>query len=313
MSKGAKFLIFIGLCLAIVGTVLFVLYITKNSSTNNLITNEHEITEEFTNFNFDIDTAHITFVASTDGKTKVVCEEKEKQYHEVKVVDNTLMINSIDESKFYDNIFNFGIMKITIYLPNNVYNDLLIKSATGDINITSNLKFHSVKINASTADIKMNGEVEEELNISVSTGKTNLENLKANSIQLTSSTGGAMLKNVNVTGDIKVTTDTGKTTYEAVRCNNLEHKSSTGKIYFIDFIASGALKVKASTGDISFDRSDAASINIKTSTGDVTGNLLTPKTFYVKTSTGKNDTPKTNGDPCDIETSTGDVEITIAE
>ena len=62
------------------------------------------------------------------------------------------------------------------------------------------------------------------------------------------------------------------------------------------------------------EKSDAATLSIKTDTGDVTGTLLTEKTFDAKASTGDVDVPKTTaGGVCKIRTDTGDICINIED
>ena len=50
------------------------------------------ITESFTGIRVDTSTADVTIKESRDGKVKVVCDEREKEKHEVKVVDGVLDI-----------------------------------------------------------------------------------------------------------------------------------------------------------------------------------------------------------------------------
>ena len=88
--------------------------------------------------------------------------------------------------------------------------------------------------------------------------------------------------------------------------------SERGKILLNRVIASGSLTVRRSTGDVIFDRCDAASLSVTTDTGDVTGTLLTEKTFIPDSETGKIDVPKnTSGGICEITTDTGDIRLKI--
>ena len=64
--------------------------------------------------------------------------------------------------------------------------------------------------------------------------------------------------------------------------DNLRVNSSTGRVYLTNVIASGRFDINAGTGSIFLTSSDAAEIYIKTSTGNVTGTLLTSKSFIVK-------------------------------
>lgn len=56
---------------------------------------------------------------------------------------------------------------------------------------------------------------------------------------------------------------------------------------------------------------DAAEIYVKTSTGDVTGSLLSGKSFVTDTSTGEVNVPASSGGKCEIKTSTGNIKISV--
>ena len=67
-----------------------------------------------------------------------------------------------------------------------------------------------------------------------------------------------------------------------------------------------------STDDVKFDGSDATEIFVKTDTGDITGSLLSGKIFIAQSDTGDVDVPKSvDSGRCEINTDTGDIEITI--
>ena len=82
MIKGLIVLpIVLGTMLLIGGGAIVGVAIAHNHEQTQLVTNEHEISDSFTNINFDVETANIEFVVSTNGETKVVCEEREKYPH----------------------------------------------------------------------------------------------------------------------------------------------------------------------------------------------------------------------------------------
>ena len=93
-----KFLIVAGIILVIAGGIMFGIGIgTKAFETGDMKTNTHEITEVFDNINIEIEAADIEIKAATDGNVKVECVEKEKYYHEVSVLNNTLSIKCINK------------------------------------------------------------------------------------------------------------------------------------------------------------------------------------------------------------------------
>ena len=50
-----------------------------------------------------------------------------------------------------------------------------------------------------------------------------------------------------------------------------------------DVAVSGDMNISCTTGEVQLEDCDASAITIKTSTGDVSGTLLTPKTFITDT------------------------------
>ena len=218
-------------------------------------TKTYETEEEFSAVSIEVSTENIVFLPSEDGKCRIVSSESEKIKHDVTVEDGTLSIKLNDGRKWYEYLgFALGAGDVTIYLPNKVYNSLKIDVSTGDIKIS---------------DLTFDGDVE----INVSTGKAELDN---------------------------------------VNCKNFISDGSTGNVKLNNVIATEKFTIKRSTGDIKFQGCDAGEIFVKTSTGDVTGSLLSEKNFKTDTSTGKINVPHTtSGGTCEITTSTGDIKIEI--
>ena len=256
--------------------------------------NTYKIYEDFKNITIDVDTEDIIFLPSQDNNMcKVVFYEKSSKKHTSIVENENLVIKYENEEKWYQNLFNFGKSKITVYLPKNEYDNIAIKCSTGDIQIENEFEFKSINIDLTTGDISLDKIVASEINLSITTGDIELDNINCSgNITLDSTTGEAELNNVN--------------------CKNLKSISTTGEITLDSVIATEKIHIERSTGDVEFDRMDAGEIFIETSTGDVEGSLLSDKIFIVDTSTGKKRVPETtSGGKCKITTSTGDIFINI--
>jgi DUF4097 and DUF4098 domain-containing protein YvlB len=92
----------------------------------------------------------------------------------------------------------------------------------------------------------------------------------------------------------------------------LRSNGTTGDIALLNLSAEESISIERDTGDVKFYECDAGEIFVKTSTGDVTGNLLSEKTFVTDSNTGKITVPKnTVGGKCEIFTDTGDIKINI--
>lgn len=131
------------------------------------------------------------------------------------------------------------------------------------------------------------------------------------SIYIQESTGDILIENVNAnTFDLNVST--GDIYLKNIACKNLFTTGNTGDIFLQDVIGDEKFSIKRSTGDVTFDSCDAKEIFIHTGTGDVEGILRSHKIFKTETSTGDIHIPDTTtGGTCEIITSTGDIHIEI--
>ncbi len=269
----AALLILIG-CLIFGGVMTVLNWDFTKLSTVKFETNNYEINEEYKSISVVTDTADIVFIPLESTNTSVVCREHTNLKHSVAVKDNTLVIELIDNRKWYEYIgITIGSQKITVYLPKAQYDMLTIKESTGNIEIPKDFNFNSI-------DIK------------TSTGNINAENITTGTFNLSVSTGNINLKNIS--------------------CESLTTNGSTGKVTLQNVIATDSFSIKRSTGDIKFDKCDAAEILVETDTGNVKGALLSDKVFIAKSDTGKINVPKTvTGGRCEITTNTGDIKIDI--
>lgn len=283
MSKSKAAWLIIATSLIIVGLTMFIVVMSINGwdfkklSTIDFETNTHNVNEEFSNISLKTSTADVNFAVSEDGKCKVVCYEQEKVYHFVKVVNDTLTINVVDDRKWYEHIgIAIGSPKITVYLPKEDYvSAMKVKTSTGDIRL-KDMSVDLIDFSTSTGDINVSDvECESSIRFCVSTGDINITDIKCEKLISEGDTGDTSLKNVIVADSISIETD---------------------------------------TGDVKFNRCDAGKISVETDTGDITGTLLSEKIFFVETDTGKVNFPKTNtGGRCQLETDTGDIKISISK
>ena len=276
-------------------------------------TNIHHITEAFSGISVTTEISHITFAPADDGVCTVVCYDREKVTHTVEVQDGTLVIRVVDSRKWYEHIgIYFGTPKITVYLPQEEYGALTVKSVTGDVEIPAGFLFESIAVTATTGDIGNSASVSGFIKIKTNTGDIRLQSVTADTLQLTVLTGGITVSDVTCRGDVKADVSTGKTKLTNVTCKNLLSGGSTGDIRLQNVVAAEKFSVKRSTGDIKLERCDALELYMETDTGDIKGSLLTEKVFAAHSDTGKVDVPKTvAGGKCEITTDTGNIKMSV--
>lgn len=317
MSKGIKIWLVIGASLILIGGIIFsgvmmsLDWDFSKISTVKYETNEYEISDSYKNIKVITDTADITFIPSEN--TRVVCYEETKLKHSVTVQGDTLVIEEIYTKKWYENIgINFGTPKITVYIPEDEYGNLTIKTSTGDTDIPKGFTFENIDITQTTGSVKCLASSNGDIKIKTSTGSIKVENITAGTLDLKVSTGDINVTNVECVGDFLVKVSTGKAKLENVKCNDVISTGDTGDITLKKVIANEKIDLKRSTGDVKFNGCDASELIILTDTGDVKGTLLSDKVFIVKTDTGSIKVPETvSGGKCKITTDTGDIKIEI--
>lgn len=319
MSKKVKTWLIVAASLIVVVLITFTAVMTyyrwdfSKLSNANYQTATHDVSEEFSSISINTDTADVRFVLAQDGKCKIVCTEQEKLKHTVVVENNQLKVQTIDERKWYEHIFNFAKNEIVAYLPPANYNSLTLQSNTGDVEIASGFTFESITVSLDTGDIESRANTTSHTKITTTTGDIEVENATVGMLELITTTGDIEVENITCTGDIRTTSTTGDNELKSVSCQNFNSDGTTGDISLSNFIAIGTISIQRDTGDVRFYRCDGAEIVVSTATGDVSGSLLTGKTFIPYSNTGDIRVPQnTNGGRCQITTDTGDIHITIA-
>lgn len=320
MGKKTKIWLITAACLVMIGCIVFAGAMTMlkwdftKLSTVRYETNEHEITESFKSISIVTDTADIVFAPSEGERSTVLCYEQEKIKHSVTVNDGALVIGVTDTRKWYEYIgFDLGTPKITVYIPAGEYGALSVKSGTGDVEIPDAFTFESIDISESTGAVTSSASASEGIKIKTNTGSIRVENVSANTLELSVSTGRVTASGVTCQDDVTVNVSTGDTLLTDVSCRAVISSGSTGDISLKNVVAGERFSIERSTGRVRLEGCDAAEIFIETDTGDVTGTLLSDKMFITETDTGRINVPKTiTGGRCEITTDTGDIEIGIS-
>ena len=318
MSK--KTILILSLSLLLLGASLFIGGMTmlnwnfKALSTVKYETNEYTVTEEFSSIRIKTDTARVILVPSEDGRVSVVCHERKRSPHTVRVADGVLCIE-VEKRKWYEQIgLDFDSPTVTVALPRTAYETLTVQASTGGIKIPSSLTFSSAELRTSTGSIETEASVTGHLTVKASTGSLRVRNLSASTLSLSVSTGRITVSDVTVSGNVSLTSSTGKVTLTGLRCQSLLAECDTGDALLEDVVASGRMEIETDTGDVRLTRCDAAEIDIETDTGSIVGSLLSEKLFDAKSGTGSVNAPLPSGvSPCKIRSDTGSIRISLAK
>ena len=98
------------------------------------IINTYEIKDNFKDISIVVNTAHVEIKESENSDIKVVCHERKKHAHNVRVEDSTLIISK-KKRKWYSYLLpSFDKANITIYIPiNKIENGDYTKSSNENI------------------------------------------------------------------------------------------------------------------------------------------------------------------------------------
>ena len=285
-------------------------------NTQPIVTNTHEVTEDFAHISIQTNTADVVFAVSEDDNCHVVCNETEKLTHSVTVEGDTLVIKTEDHRKWYDHIgIFFGEISVTVYLPKYQYDHITIETDTGDVEMPGDFQFGETKVKTDTGDVTWRSIVFGSFTLTTDTGDISLKKIAVTkTLKITSHTGDINLDGLEVT-KLEIEVDTGKTMVcDCLVGDSISVECNTGDVLLKNTRAQGRLVIETDTGDVKFDRSDAASILVETDTGDVTGTLLSEKIFFTESDTGDIHVPRgTSGGKCEITTDTGDIVIEIVK
>lgn len=298
--KTAKLVwLIIAICLVLIGATICFTSIKsidfdfKKFNTMEYTTKTHTVTENFADISILAAECDVEFKLSDDGTCKIECLENERLSHFIEVKENKLVIERIDNRKWYEHIGIYnGEIHLTVYLPNYSYNSLVLSTLSGDINITKDFAFENAEIITTSGDVSFTARVNEKLKLSSNSGEIVL--------------GPIITKNV------EIDTTSGDITIENVKCDNVNLCSTSGEISLNQVKVNGDMQIKTTSGDIELEYSDAKELYLQSTSGDIDGILLTPKIFSVKTTSGDVSVPNSNdGGKCQIKTTSGDIDVQI--
>ncbi|MBQ4100357.1 MAG: DUF4097 family beta strand repeat protein [Oscillospiraceae bacterium] len=277
--------------------------------------NTYTVNDDFKNIYIMGVEADITLIPANDNSCKVVCDESEKIYHTVEVLDDTLTIKRKDTKKWYERIisFDFGKMAVTVYLPKDEYENLYALTLSGSINILSNFSFKNAEVYNTSGNTGFFANTSDDVTITAVSGTVNASSFECNNLTIETVSGEMNVQNINAKNNIGANAVSGDISLNNIECKNIKTSAVSGDVEFKNVIANGDIYIDTVSGDIDLANSDGTYLNIATTSGDVKGTLLSDKVFFTDTTSGEIDVPRTTADEkCEIETVSGDVYFYIA-
>lgn len=316
MSKAVKIslivagcLITIGLLTAIAGAVLIASGIGDFNLMTEAAYKSYDITEKFDSISVNCVESDIKIVLIESGNCRVECTDKDKVTHRVEVRDNSLQINRIDDRPWYDRIFNidFTEYRITIYLPTGNYENVTLRSVSGDIEVPEGMSCNTAYMYSISGNIFFSAKVNSKLESVSTSGDITIKKIMSQ-VYTQSSTSDELIAQQNMhCTDVKAITVSGDISLSDFSCNTLDISSTSGKIK-MNSIDALSIKSNSISGNIELDKCNALKLSLETISGDVSGKLTRHKSYSTSTVSGKVNVPPSSGsETCDVSTVSGNI------
>ncbi len=277
MKKRVKRTCIVAVILVAVGFVIALLSFLISGGklgTTSYEEKTYSITENFSKVSVEVAEGDVILLPCDEG-SEVVAKQSKKISYTVEVVDGVLTVKEKDSRRWYGYI---GIFlehgSVTLKLPQTVYENVSIVSASGNLQLNSGLTVKNANLSTQSGEIVCNADIAENL-----TAKTKSGNIRI--------------------GQVCVET--------------LKAETSSGNIRLEKAVSGGLTEIRSQSGNVRLTACDAGSYDIKTSSGNVEGTLLSGKTFQTKTGSGNVKVPQTTGGICKIQTASGNIFVKIID
>ncbi|MBQ7336703.1 MAG: DUF4097 family beta strand repeat protein [Clostridia bacterium] len=272
----------------------------------------HTVTEEFKSLDIDTVEADVLILRAEDGVCRVVCEESDKVYHTVSVIDGTLSVKRVDLRKWYEHIgFFWCKMSVTVYLPHDSYDALDLESVSGNITVQNEFSFSNGEISSTSGNIFYTGAVENQIALHSVSGDIEARILTANNAECKATSGDIKIDTATLTGKLFVKTVSGEIEVREGNADRIEISSTSGNVALDKVQAVSHLQLDTTSGEITFCDADAKTVWIKSVSGNIDGSFLTPKSFVVDTLSGSVSVPQSVADAglCELYTTSGNIRV----
>ncbi len=275
------------------------------------------VSSPVTSLQMEVGGVNVEIAAAEDGTCSVSYSETEKITYEVVNDDGILTVRRNDSRKWYERIilFSFKSPVMTVRLPRGEYTALSVQSGASGITVAEGLVFGKATVKATSGSVRYLGDATEELNLTATSGDVFVKGVSVKQLQCKMSSGRLALEDITcdrmtlsgVSGSAKVT--------NAVVSEGLSITQTSGSVRLTNAFSQGDFSVKVTSGSIRLDRCDGMKISLETTSGSVRGTLCSPKVFNVKVTSGSVRVPDSvpNGGLCSVKTTSGSVNIEIAE
>jgi DUF4097 and DUF4098 domain-containing protein YvlB len=297
MSRWVKKLLYTGLCLTAVGTIIFLIgYCTSNNRNfyiklqnwkveygeyeeNTSVINKLDFAEleAFSDVSISVEDIDIEFVSSDSYGISYTLYGENVTYD---IKDNVLNISDTDKTHGNVYIWNMDFRRssdkenvLTIYYPDTL-NNISIKNEYGDVNIYGDVICGKLDINNDSGDINIQGDIScENFTVDNGSGDANINGVTVKEFSADLEYGDLNISNCNMS-DISISMESGDCNIK--NCNIYGNVNITEEF--------GDVNINS---DTVFQPEDSYGYNIETELGDVIINGHTYESGVYKENTDK--------------------------
>ncbi|MEN1968062.1 DUF4097 family beta strand repeat-containing protein [Lentibacillus sp. N15] len=249
--RNTKRLAFLGGILLIVG--LAGMFFTYSSAfETDPITKEKSVDGKFTSLDVQTDDATVKIVPTDENTSKVLLEGKQYKHRNhtfsVDIDNKTLVVKLNDQqSKLFNIDFFSPSITLTVYVPQQQYESLLVSSNNGKINV-NHLQAREIHVATSNGRLQLSDLTGSALTAETDNGRIHGEQLQMDKVDMQSDNGRVELQ--QVTGSsVKARTSNGKLILEEVD-GEINGKTNNGAISLVTNHLDQAIELTSDNGRI---------------------------------------------------------------
>ncbi|MBD9185293.1 MAG: hypothetical protein EGQ26_06565 [Clostridiales bacterium] len=286
----------------------------------------------------------VTIVPTSEQTYRV--EATPEGFHDCTLENGVLRIlrNKLTEKRSW---FFAPDEKLTLYLPEGVYEGLDVTTASGNIAIRQS--FGTVHVTGASSDVTVEGSFPGKVAVQTASGNVSLQGTFEDTAEVQTSSGdqafrgkfrSGRLKSVSgdlelsrasfeekleietvsgdgeltdvLTGSLRVRAVSGDMRMERVCVEALVLETKSGDLELEQTLSKGDFRCRTVSGDVRLEACDGLRMTLTTVSGDISGNVRSPKHFTGHTVSGDMDLPDTTGEgTCDISTVSGSAELEV--
>ena len=328
MTQSTKLMLLTGGALICVGVIIASIAVgvgklrgDSGNKTNGSYEKKTEtISENFKNLEV-LETSDDVKICATD-KSEATIEYYSDEYRDQKisVQGDTLKIEYEDKGgmQIHLGINIAGLLSssedqdipVTIYLPDRDYEDITIKTASGDISSEDSVSCDEFKATTASGDTSLSSIYCENFEATAASGDIKVQDISATdgfklgvssgNIKVDNSTGKTF-KSTSASGNINL----GKCTFEST-----DVSTASGDVE-LSSLKTNTAKVNTASGDIDLDDFESANTEIESTSGEVEGTLKGKYSITTKTTSGDVEVKDnfSDGYPMTVKTTSGDIKL----